>query len=580
MTHPLSLLRTWMQQHAVEAFIVPTADPHASEYLAPHHQTRQWLTAFTGSAGTAVVAMRRAALWTDSRYFLQAADELPDDICLMREGEPDTPTIDAWLTAEGVATVGYDPAVTTAADLPEQSSVRYVATADPFAEIWRDRPALPCRPVGIMPEAIAGEAVADKLRRLRQWLTERGGHTFLTGELSEVAWLTNLRGSDIDYNPYFYAFIAVSPTAATLYTDARHFAPEVTAYLAAEGISVRPYADIQQPIDGVTHMAATLPLSLTQRYPEAALVSSPLTAWKAVKNAVEQDGFREAMRQDGVAMVRWLAWLQREVVGSDAATHHSELSVSDALLRLREQQPDFVGLSFPTISAYAHHAAIVHYEPTPATDLPLQPHGLLLVDSGAHYRCGTTDITRTIALGPVTAEERRAYTAVLRAHIGVQMLRFPLGTTGLQIDMAARIPLWQQGYDYGHGTGHGVGHYLGVHEGPHQIRKQQRGCTLVPFRPGYVVTDEPGVYIAGHFGIRIENVVLTSQPAADAPSANLYFEPLTLCPYDLSAADLLSLTTAERDWLNAYHRTVRATLLPRLTDEAEREWLIAATQEV
>lgn len=527
----LRLVREWLADRQLDALVVPTDDPHGSEYPAEHWQCRRWLTGFTGSAGTAVVTATEALLWTDSRYWLQAGEQLEGtEFRLMREGED--ADIQTWLDSNAPnALWSYN---------------------EPFDTIWTDRPSLPLTPAWIMPDTIAGESAASKMLRLISFLREKGWAGIYISDLAEIAWLLNIRGNDIAYNPYVIAFLYVDAyDDHILYVNGQQV-DGIRKYLASLGISVQPYDENLRQYRGDT----------------------PLTEWKSVKNAVEQEGFRRAHLRDGVAMVRFLMRLHREV---ERGTPVTEMWVDRELTALRAEQEGFLSLSFETIAGYAAHGAIVHYEATPETDATLHPHGLLLLDSGAHYDCGTTDITRTIALGAPTEEERRVYTLVLKGHLQLQTMHFPEGTTGLQLDTAARAAMWREGYDFGHGTGHGVGHVLGVHEGPVQIRKNHRADTVLPVRAGQVITDEPGIYVPGKFGVRIENCLLCV-PSRRTDFGNfLAFEPLTLCPYDRSLFVPEMLTPEELFWLNGYHAMVCSRLLPLLADEEEKTWLRAAT---
>lgn len=536
----VAAVREWMKQTGIEAFVVPTCDPHNSEYVPAHWQCREWLTGFNGSAGTAVVTADKARLWTDSRYWLQATEQLAaTPFLLMKEGEDES--IEEWLKGEHIDEVcTYDPR-----QLP-----------DPFDQWWEDRPGFPLSEAWVMPEQQAGESAASKLNRLMHWMEEQnvGNEGLLIEELAEVMWTLNLRGDDIPFNPFLICFLQVRPSGQhTLFINKEQIPAPVEAYLQAMGVTLAPYGD-------APHMHT----------------NNPVAQWRNQKNPIEQEGFRQAHLSDGVAMVRFLHWLDE----TDVSTL-DEVDIDERLTALRAEQDGFLGLSFGTIAAYGPHGAIVHYEAERPTAARLEPHGLLLLDSGAHYRCGTTDITRTIALGPLTEEERRVYTLVLKGHLQLQHLVFPEGSLGLQLDTAARMPLWREGYDYGHGTGHGVGHVLGVHEGPHQIRKNRRDCTLMPFTAGQTMTDEPGIYLEGRFGVRIENVLLTvpaDQLQGDGTTANHYlrFEPLTLCPYDRRAIDTTLLTPDERHWIDAYHTLVGERLAPLLPTEADREWLARA----
>ena len=566
-------LRKWMQTEGIDLFIVPTLDPHNSEYVPAYWKCRQWLTGFTGSAGTAVVTATDARLWTDSRYWLQATGQLAGTpFTLMREGEDTdiTPWMAEVLRANPHSRIGFAPDMMT----PECYSQwiaplglhpsRIVYDNDPFTLLWQERPALSMAPAEIMPDEVAGRAAADKIRDLTAWMAERQTDRLLITELSEICWMLNLRGSDIPYNPFVIAFLEVRTTGShRLFVHPSKITPEVRAYLKALHVDIHPYEE------GLQLQLAALREPVTE---------SPVAAWRALKNPAEQEGMRRAHLQDGVAMVRFLAWMERSI--ADGRTDITEMEADRRLTALRAEQPDFLGLSFETIAAYGPHGAIVHYEASPETDVRLEPRGLFLLDSGGQYACGTTDITRTVALGTPTPEERRVYTLVLKGHLQLAHAVFPDGTTGLQLDTYARAAMWRDGYDYGHGTGHGVGHRLGVHEGPLQIRKNLRACTTLPFHAGQTVTDEPGIYVPGAFGVRIENLLLATEGPETPFGKFLRFHDFTLCPYDLKPVDVDMLTPEERQWLNDYHFRVRETLMPLLHDEADREWLENATRPV
>ncbi len=589
-------LRRWMAEEKFDAFVVPTIDPHNSEYPPGHWKAREWLTGFTGSAGVAVVTAEQAALWTDSRYFLQAGEQLRHSpFTLMRDGLPDTPSVADWLTGQlpdgGI--VGFSGEMMTQelydellGGLDEKFGAR-ASDTDPFRFIWEERPALPCAPVWTMPDELAGATAAEKLRRVFdvQHAACPDADYFLLNDLSEIAWALNLRGGDIDFTPVFLSYLIVGAHRAVLFTDERRLPPELKSRLLAIGVSAARYNGWKNFIEDCsadTRVAFSRDMNLrVVELCRQSGVSFSFTPWqvpmlKAVKTEAEQNGFRKAMLRDGRAMVRFLRWLE-EAVPQGAET---ETSVARRLAALRAEEEGFKELSFATIAGYGPHGAIVHYEAEDDTAFALRPEGLLLLDSGAHYDCGTTDITRTIPLGPVTAEERRVYTLVLKGHIALSRSRFPEGTTGIQLDLAARYAMWQEGYDFGHGTGHGVGHCLCVHEGPQQIRKNLRTCTTVPFRAGMTVTDEPGIYVPGGFGVRIENTLLTVPDGETDFGKFLKFEPLTLCPIELSCADLALLNAVERRWIDDYHATVCAALLPLLTDEADRRWLQRKTVPV
>ncbi len=564
-TEKLEALRQWMRRQQIEAYIVPTMDPHGSEYVPAHWQTRQWLTGFTGSAGTAVVTLDDARMWTDSRYWLQGERQLKDTPFQLMRDLVDAP-IGQWLQENVRGAVGFLPIVTPTYMREEffQGVNCKPIEEDPFDVLWADRPSFSLSLAERMPDELAGETAASKLQRLEQWLRDNGGQQVVVRDLSEIAWTLNLRGDDIPYNPFLISFLQVQADGKhTLYIYKEQLTAEIQDYLSELSVAIAPYEEAPWQLETPT----------------------PIPQWRAVKTAAEQEGFRQAHLRDGVAMVRFLRMLDEW--GSEPWT---ELRVDRELTALRAEQLGFRGLSFETIAGYAANGAVVHYEPTPETDTPLQRCGLLLLDSGAHYDCGTTDITRTISLGPTTAEERRVFTLVLKGHLQLQNMVFPRGTTGLQLDTAARMPLWRAGLDFGHGTGHGVGHRLGVHEGPVQIRKNCRPDTTCPLMEGQVITDEPGIYVEGKFGVRHENTLLCVAAEKNAlgdffaersgKADFLKFEPLTRCPYDLRAVEVDLLTADERCWLNEYHALVARDLLPLLDDEADKAWLRNATRAI
>lgn len=595
-TERVAALRRLMAARGWAAVVVPTGDPHGNEYPLDRWKLREWLTGFTGSAGTAVVTAADAALWTDSRYWLAAEEALRGTpFSLMREGAAGTPTPAGWLHGlhvGGEVAVPYE-LITHAdfLDLEKQFAPYLALSPLPEADVdalWPDRPALPDSPFEVQPDELAGRTAAAKLERLRAvgWTHPLSQAPCLLCNGADIAWLLNLRGGDIPYNPVVTAWLLVDDQGGTLFADARKLTPAVAARLDALGIGVRPYEAWREVfakrqgrsavlnIDDATTCQAVF--AAAQEHNAIQVVSHfGIDRWRAVKNEAETEGFRRAMLRDGAALVRFRRRLDEAVARGARLT---ETDVDRLLTAERAREEGFRGLSFATIAAYGPHGAIVHYEATPDTDAELLPHGFLLLDSGAQYADGTTDVTRTIPLGPLTDEERRVYTLVLKGHIALSRCRFPEGTTGLQLDLAARYAMWQEGYDFGHGTGHGVGSHLCVHEGPHQIRKDVRPCTLLPLEAGMTVTDEPGVYLAGRFGVRIENTLLVRRD--EGHEGFLCFEPLTLCPFDLDPVDLDLLDAPERAWLNAYHDRVREALGPRLDDEADRRWLLHATRHV
>jgi Xaa-Pro aminopeptidase len=583
-------LREVMRREGINAFIFPSTDPHNGEYVPAHWESRKWISGFDGSAGTAVVTMDDAALWTDSRYFLAAEEQLRGTgFSLMKERMEGTPSVSRWLgmklSAVKSPVVGVDGTVNAAAsvealiaELRAEGGITVRTNFDPLDVIWADRPPVPADKAVIHPLEYAGEPCHEKLARIRWALKERHACGMLAAALDDIAWTLNLRGTDVHCNPVFVSYLLIEPERATLFIDRGKLTPDVEAYLKGEGVGTAGYADVSKALAAYGEYNILMDDGeINYNLFNAArclkvVAPSPIPAMKAVKNNVEIEGFRNAMLRDGVALVKFMRWLRPAV----EAGGQTEMSVSARLEELRAAQPLYRGLSFDTIAAYQEHGAIVHYEPTPATDVPLRPEGFLLLDSGAQYLDGTTDITRTVALGPVTDEQRLVYTLVLKGHIGLELCRFPRGASGTQLDAIARKDLWRYGLNYLHGTGHGVGSYLNVHEGPHQIRMEYKPAPLVE---GMTVTDEPGIYLPGLFGVRTENTLLIAPYKETQFGRFLQFEPLTLCPIDTEPIILDMLTAEERDWLNAYHKTVYDRLSPHLDGE-DLAWLTAACAPV
>ena len=587
----LVALRRWMKVNALTAFIFPSSDPHNSEYVADHWKTREWISGFSGSAGTAVVTLQHAALWTDSRYFIAAAKELAgSEYQLMKERMAGTPSISEWLASELAEyekpIVGVDGSVNTYADVADlkqslatKGNMLVRCTDDPMDVLWTDRPVIPDNKVCLHPLKYAGETTENKLSRIRESLVKQGVDGLLVTALDEIAWVLNLRGSDVHCNPVFVSYLLISSNNATLYINREKLSEDVCEYLSTENIDVEEYESVENGLKKYTGKSLLIDVHSTNYTLSTAVDSdkihvgtSPIPMMKAIKNKVEQDGFRAAMLRDGVAMVKFLAWMK----GAVEAGGQTEITLADRLEALRAEQQHFKGISFDTIVGYEAHGAIVHYEATPETDIPIESHGFVLIDSGAQYEDGTTDITRTIALGELTDEQRRVYTLVLKGHIQLDLCRFPSGACGSQIDAIAREPMWREGYNYLHGTGHGVGSYLNVHEGPHQIRMEWRPA---PLQAGMTVTNEPGLYLEGKFGVRIENTLLIVPAETTAFGDFLKFETLTLAPIDTTPIVLDLLTEEERLWINNYHRRVYESLSPYLAGH-ERKWLEEATRSI
>ena len=577
----LSDLRELMQREHLSAFIFPSTDPHQGEYVPDHWKGREFISGFNGSAGTAVVTMTSAALWTDSRYFIAAEEQLKDtEYQLMKLKIEGTPTIAEWIGKEcgPGAEVAIDGLCSSAnsvkeliADLRKQGGITLRTNLDPLKTIWSDRPPIPDSPVELYPMKYAGEMALDKIACVRKALRERHADGMLMSSLDDIAWTLNLRGSDVHCNPVFVSYLLISSKDVTLYIDAKKLTPEIQTYLKAEGVGVAPYEDIGNGLKNYfeynilldpDEVNYTLYKAVTREIIEE---ESPVKRMKTIKNATEIAGFRSAMLKDGIAMVKFLKWLS----DYPEISRLSEIAIDKKLTAFRAEQPLYRDISFDTIAGYQAHGAIVHYEATPETDIPLKPEGLLLLDSGAQYLDGTTDITRTIALGPLTEEMRRVYTLVLKGHIQIELCKFPSGSSGTQIDILARKDMWREGLNYLHGTGHGVGTYLNVHEGPHQFRMEWKPAPLVE---GMTITDEPGIYLAGKFGVRIENTLLITPYKETEFGKFLQFESLTLCPIDKTPIIKEMLLQEETDWLNAYHQRVFDTLSPHL-DADEVAWL-------
>lgn len=585
----IAALRAHIAQEQIQAFIIPSTDPHLSEYVAPHWQSREWISGFTGSAGTVVVTAKDAGLWTDSRYFLQAARQLEGTcITLYKEMLPETPNIPEFLSAhlqEGDC-VGIDGKMFSAEEVEhlqkelKKSGICIKSIADPMQLLWTDRPAMPLAPAFVYDTKYAGMSFTEKLPAVRQAMEATGADSLLLSALDEIAWLLNIRGNDVHCNPVVVSYLLIEKDKVNYFVQPQKITPELAEYFSANGISVHPYEEIGDYLNSfnahsiLMNPAKTNYAIYSAIRPGCLIINgaSPVALLKAIRNKQEIAGIHAAMQRDGVALVKFLKWLDEAV----PAGKETEISVDKKLHTFRAAQPLYMGESFDTIAGYKEHGAIVHYEATPETDVTLKPEGFLLLDSGAQYLDGTTDITRTIALGPLTEEEKTDYTLILKGHIALAMAVFPEGTRGAQLDVLARMPIWKERMNYLHGTGHGVGHFLNVHEGPQSIRMNENPVAL---QPGMVTSNEPGVYKAGSHGIRTENLVLTVPAGEGMFGKYLKFETLTLCPICRKGIIKELLTAEEIGWLNDYHRTVYEKLSPDLNND-EKEWLKEACKAV
>lgn len=585
----IAALRAHIAQEQIQAFIIPSTDPHLSEYVAPHWQSREWISGFTGSAGTVVVTAKDAGLWTDSRYFLQAARQLEGTcITLYKEMLPETPNIPEFLSAhlqEGDC-VGIDGKMFSAEEVEhlqkelKKSGICIKSIADPMQLLWTDRPAMPLAPAFVYDTKYAGMSFTEKLPAVRQAMEATGADSLLLSALDEIAWLLNIRGNDVHCNPVVVSYLLIEKDKVNYFVQPQKVTPELAEYFSANGISVHPYEEIGDYLNSfnahsiLMNPAKTNYAIYSAIRPGCLIINgaSPVALLKAIRNKQEIAGIHAAMQRDGVALVKFLKWLDEAV----PAGKETEISVDKKLHTFRAAQPLYMGESFDTIAGYKEHGAIVHYEATPETDVTLKPEGFLLLDSGAQYLDGTTDITRTIALGPLTEEEKTDYTLILKGHIALAMAVFPEGTRGAQLDVLARMPIWKERMNYLHGTGHGVGHFLNVHEGPQSIRMNENPVAL---QPGMVTSNEPGVYKAGSHGIRTENLVLTVPAGEGMFGKYLKFETLTLCPICRKGIIKELLTAEEVGWLNDYHRTVYEKLSPDLNND-EKEWLKEACKAV
>lgn len=582
-------LRMWLRSGGIQAFIIPSTDPHLSEYVAPHWKSREWISGFTGSAGTVVVTTNKAGLWTDSRYFLQAGEQLQGtEITLYKEMLPETPSITEFLAnelkpGEAVGIDGKMFSVTQVEQMKaelEKRGIQILLCPDPMNEIWEDRPAMPEAPAFIYDIKYAGVSSTDKIAAIRKELKKTGASSVILPSLDEIAWTLNLRGSDVHCNPVIVSYLLITEKEVIYFISPEKITKEVQTYLNQHQVTIKDYWEIESYLSSLNSPKILVNPQKTNYSIYASINpackvirgEAPVTLLKAIRNEQEIKGIHEAMRKDGVALVKFLKWLEEAVPNGK----ESELSIDKKLHQFRAEQKLYMGESFDTIAGYKEHGAIVHYSATPETNVPLQPKGFLLLDSGAQYLDGTTDITRTIALGELTEEEKTDYTLILKGHIALAMAVFPAGTRGAQLDVLARMPIWTHRMNFLHGTGHGVGHFLSVHEGPQSIRMNENPVIL---QPGMVTSNEPGVYKAGSHGIRTENLILVRKAGEGMFGDYLEFETITLCPICKKGIIKEMLSAEELQWLNDYHQKVYDQLSPALNAE-EKTWLKEATKEI
>ena len=585
----IQALRMLFAPNHIKAFIIPSTDPHLSEYVAPHWKSREWISGFTGSAGTVVVLEDKAGLWTDSRYFLQAAEELAgSDITLFKEMLPDTPSITDFLcdnlkSGESIGIDGSMFSVLQIEQIKKELAVHNIhvdLSGDLMDHIWENRPAMPKAPAFIYELQYAGKSCSEKVEILRNELKKQGIDALFLSALDEIAWTLNLRGNDVHCNPVVISYLLITQDEVVFFISPEKVTKEVEKYLKEEHINLRDYNDVETFLNSFTGKNLLIDSKKTNYAiystipPQCSIIrrESPVTLLKAIRNEQEISGIHAAMQRDGVALVRFLKWLE-EAVPSGKET---ELSIDKKLHDFRAAQPLYMGESFDTIAGYKEHAAIVHYSATPESNATLLPKGFLLLDSGAQYLDGTTDITRTIALGELTEEEKTDYTLILKGHIALAMAKFPNGTRGTQLDVLARMPIWNYGMNFLHGTGHGVGHFLSVHEGPQSIRMNENPVVL---QPGMVTSNEPGVYKSGSHGIRTENLILVCKDKEGMFGEYFRFETITLCPICKKGIVKEILTAEEIKWFNDYHQTVYEKLSPHLNEE-EKNWLQKATSSI
>lgn len=593
-TERIAALRTLMKEKKIDAYLVPTDDFHGSEYVGDYFKCRKYITGFTGSAGTAVIMQDMAGLWTDGRYFIQAAAQLAGTpVTLFKMGEPDVPTIYKFLEEhlkEGMC-LGFDGRTVSAAEADElkkilqKKQIRFSVNEDLIGEIWNDRPAISCEPVMELEKKWTGRSRADKCREIREKMKEKGADLFVLTSLDDIAWLLNIRGNDIHCCPVVLSYLVMDEKEIRLFAGESAFSQEIKDSLAADGVTIYPYNDIYTYVQTIPEnqkiylSRAQVNSRLVDNIPEKVTIldgENMTLLPKAVKNETEVRNEKAAHIKDGVAMTKFIYWLKKNI-GSQTIT---ELSAADKLYEFRSGQENFQGNSFDPIIAYGTHGAIVHYSATEETNIPLEPKGLVLMDTGGHYLEGTTDITRTVVLGDLTEKEKKYFTAVLRGHLNLAAAKFRYGCTGLNLDAIAREPLWAMGEDYNHGTGHGVGYLLNVHEGPQSFRWKNLANHPAPvLEEGMITSDEPGYYAENEFGIRHENLIVCRKSAKTAYGQFMEFKPLTMVPFDLDGIDPLQMETGERHLLNQYHALVYRNISPYLNEE-EKQWLKEVTREI
>jgi len=586
----ISSLRKLMAERGIDAYIIPTYDPHQSEYVGDHWKSRIWISGFTGSAGTVVVTKNEAGLWTDGRYFIQAANQIANsEIKLFKMGIPGVPSYMDWLKdnlTEG-ETIGFDGKVFPQSDVKQMEekvsykNIKLVQEYDFIGQLWEDRPELPMDKIFVHDVKYTGKTAKEKLNDVRKNMNELNVDYFILGSLDDIAWVYNIRGKDVESNPVVTSYALISKESAFLFVHGEKVPTEVKEYLEDNGIELKEYNDVRKTVEAIEENSRVFIDSsrinswLYSGIPKSCVIvegRNITTDLKAVKNNVEIENLKNSYIKDGVALVKFMYWLDENI----GKTPISEMSVAEKLIEFRSQQKDFVEPSFDTIAGYKEHAAMMHYSATEESDYQLKKEGMLLIDSGGQYLDGTTDITRTLILGPISEEEKRDFTLTLKGHINLIKTRFLYGATGSNLDVLARFPLWQEGIDYKCGTGHGVGFFLNVHEGPHRISPAPNKVVL---EEGMVITIEPGVYKEGKHGIRLENDVIVRKDIETDSGQFMKFETISYCPIDLEGINVNMLDESERTWLNNYHEEVYNKLSPYL-NENEKEWLKNETRNI